>query len=98
MIGFLIQIETQTAPFESQWPPKGTKKVPFWLEWNWKFEVSKKVDSGVVSTKRQIRVEVEIVTKTGSPVGLQKTSKLQKTWKIYIQVIKKEVIDFSMLF
>ncbi len=39
------------------------------------------VDSGVVLTKRQIRVEVEIVTKTGTPVGLPKTSKLKKQRK-----------------
>ena len=98
MAGFLIRIEAQMAPFGSQCPPEGTKKVPFWPKCNWTFEVSTKVDSGVVSAKRQIRVEVEIVTKTGTPVGLQKTSKLQKTWKLYLQVIKKEVIDFSMLF
>ena len=98
MAGFLIRIEAQMAPFGSQCPPEGTKKVPFWPKCDWTFEASTKVDSRVVSAKRQIRVEVEIVTQTGTPVGLQKTSTLQKTWKIDIQVIKKEVIDFSMLF
>ena len=97
MAGFLIRIEAQMAPFGSQCPPGGTKKVPFWPKCNWTFEVSAKVDSGVVSAKRQIRVEVEIVTKTGPPQASKKYQN-EKNMKMYLRIIKKEVIDLSMLF
>ena len=67
MAGFLIRIEAQMAPFWEPMPPRGNQKGALLTKMQWTFEVSTKVDSGVVSAKRQIRVEVEIVTKTGTP-------------------------------